>query len=411
MNVSPDRSPTRGSVPLTKGNLPLPPNSSPSLSDALPIKLEEPIFPKKIAMDLQVKVRRATPPATPPPVTAPAPAPSPPNLMETSQSPSPALLAPPTHLRGDYYMRAKEELDDLAELRMEIEERAGADISDKEREIGSIPDRGAFRGCFEQHIRWMSKVRELYPFIEINWPGARTLPSVPVLQRPYVPYNDQGIFWNIQRVEKTLMINLRNLTIPDPCDVISADQSTIFSVLAPTNHLHTLIFPGILWPNCFGPLAITSNSARTIGDRLNQIIVSRSKVITFLEQVRTTLAGTYSNDLKSPVLTLFTARGRRLLPFRVNRASFFRVIHPGFNPLVTEEEASYLRGVCYLLHKFNSDNMASSVDCLLRTPQMDKFLCRELLATGCLDDPHMGDTAIKVLECYERLAQGTEEEN
>lgn len=305
-------------------------------------------------------------------------------------------------------MRAKEELDDLRERRLEEEARM-EDGSDEEGEINGHFDEGATRGCFDPHVRWMAQVRDLYPFIEINRPGPRTNLSIPILQRPYHPYNDQGTFWNIQRVDRTLLVDLRTLTIPSHNDVPSAAQTSIFSILAPADRREQLVFPGVIWPNCFGPQAINSNSATTLGDRLNQIITSRSKISTFLEQVRATLINTNSEEIESPTITLYLVRGLRLVPFRVNRASFFRVVHPCFNPLVTEDEATYLRGACYLLHEHNADEMALSVDRLLRTPQMDEFLCRELLASGCLDSLGMGDTTIKVLEKYEKLARGNED--
>lgn len=305
-------------------------------------------------------------------------------------------------------MRAKEELDDLTDLRMEVERRLARDSSDEEGESTVYPSEGALRGCFDPHVRWMAQVRELYPFIEINRPGPRTQTFIPILQRPYYPYNDQGTFWNIQRVEKTILVDLRTLTIPEHDNAVSVDQTGIFSVLAPSNRQHTLIFPGIIWPQCFGPLALGTNSAKTLGDRLSQIRATRSKILVFISQVRTMLHSINSEDLDLPTITLFIARTRRLLPFRVNRPSFFRVVHPCFNPLITEDEASYLRGACYLLHKHCSDEMATSLDRLLRTPQMDEFLCKELLATGCLDNPGREDVTMRVLERYEAMARGVE---
>lgn len=409
MNVSPPHSPLKSSVLLTEESLPSPPNSSPSSSEGSPTNVGETTRRLSSILDpTKVKVRLESPALSPPQSTAPASSPL--GSDELTRSQSPVWRMQPTHLRGDYYMRAKEELDDLADLRMEVERRNGEESSDEDGEIGLRADDGSLRVCFDRHVRWMAQVRELYPFIEINRPGPRTQHLVPVLQRPYQPYNDQGTFWNIQRVERTLLVDLRTLTIPSPHDAVPVPQTGIFSILAPRNHPHALIFPGIIWPHCFGPLSVGTNTAETIGDRLDQILESRAKVVTFIKQVRSTLAGIQPDDLDLPVLTLFTVRGRRLLPFRVNRGTFFRVIHPCFNPLITEEEASYLRGACYLLHHYSSDEMASSVDILLRTPQMDEFLCRELLAAGCLDKPGMEETTIKVLERYEGLARGNDPE-
>ena len=73
-----------------------------------------------------------------------------------------------------------------------------------------------------------------------------------------------------------------------------------------------------------------------------------------------------------------------------------------------EGKAIYLHTVCYLLHKHGSDKMARNMDRVLCTPQMDKFLCQELLAQGCLEpgESRQQEKAIKVLELYEHLARG-----
>ena len=85
---------------------------------------------------------------------------------------------------------------------------------------------------------------------------------------------------------------------------------------------------------------------------------------------------------------------------------FFRIIHPVFNPLVTSQEAVFLRGACYALHKVQCEAIAAAIDNVLRSPQMDIHMCTELLLRGCLDREDIDEEAFRFLEDYEDMAQG-----
>jgi hypothetical protein len=99
-------------------------------------------------------------------------------------------------------------------------------------------------------------------------------------------------------------------------------------------------------------------------------------------------------------------RGRQLTEKKVSRAMFFRIIHPTFNPLVTNAEAIFLRGACYSLRKFQFNTIATAIDELLRSPQLDTHVCQKMLARGWLDQDGVSDEAFRFLEEYEDLAQG-----
>ena len=59
---------------------------------------------------------------------------------------------------------------------------------------------------------------------------------------------------------------------------------------------------------------------------------------------------------------------------------YFRVMHPTFNPLVTRSEAVFLRGACYSFRKFESNTLATAIDTVLRSPQLDTHVCQKMLA-------------------------------
>jgi hypothetical protein len=85
---------------------------------------------------------------------------------------------------------------------------------------------------------------------------------------------------------------------------------------------------------------------------------------------------------------------------------FFRIMHPTFNPLLTEAESTFLRGACYALRKFQHDLVAEAIDHTLRAPQLDVHMCQSLLRMGCLDRDDLDDRAYHFLEEYEAKAQG-----
>lgn len=111
-------------------------------------------------------------------------------------------------------------------------------------------------------------------------------------------------------------------------------------------------------------------------------------------------------ELDSSTIDLYVCQGEQLIAVRVDRSMFFRIIHPTFNHLVTRDEASFLRGACYALRDFRHEQIALSVDRLLRTPHYDETLGRDLLENGCLGPEERVEKAKSILEDYECMAEG-----
>jgi hypothetical protein len=301
---------------------------------------------------------------------------------------------PPVYLRGNRYREIKDELT----RERELEEGGEEEEEGEERRI-------LWRVAFEPHIVAMTRDRVFHPFIEVNRPGPKTNATIPILDRPYYPYADLDVHYNIARVEKLMVVDLRSMKVADPGDVPKA-QMGIFSVLAPRNAPRSLVFPGRIWPDHFGPIDFPHITASTIGERLNQLRMIRSKVVKFVDRIRRMFTDWQLKELDSSTIDLYVCQGEQLIAVRVDRSMFFRIIHPTFNHLVTRDEASFLRGACYALRDFRHEQIALSVDRLLRTPHYDETLGRDLLENGCLGPEERVEKAKSILEDYECMAEG-----
>jgi hypothetical protein len=165
-----------------------------------------------------------------------------------------------------------------------------------------------------------------------------------------------------------------------------------------------LIFPGQIWPDSFGPLGLQQLTALTWGQWFNQLRRLRRAIVDFTARVRDILAPWQIAELESPTIGLFTLVQDQLIEKRVDRYLFFRIIHPTFNPLVTKSEASFLRGACYTLRKMGQEFIADAVDRILRSPQLDEFVCHELMASGSLEIDEREEVGFRFLEEYEDMA-------
>lgn len=300
---------------------------------------------------------------------------------------------PPIHIRPNRY---RETRSILSARRTEAEQES----SDDEGE--PFDD----HMCFEPHIIAMARERTTHPFIEINRPGPRTSRMVPVLERTYYPYPDMSPHINIPRVRRLVVVDLRTMAIASPAHSVPENFRAAYSVLAPTNSPRELVFPGVIWPNSFGPLDMPHVSARTLGQRLSEMRQVRQALRGFVEKVRHMLTPWQRAEAESPTVLVFSIEDRKLVGHQVDRDLFFRILHPTFNPLFTRDEATFLRGACYILRASRQEGVARSVDDLLRHPQMDEFLCIKLLGLGCLDREDREEEAIRALEKYEDMADG-----
>ncbi|KIM71045.1 hypothetical protein PILCRDRAFT_17447 [Piloderma croceum F 1598] len=296
------------------------------------------------------------------------------------------LPKPPVTLRPDHYRQA---YDDY--------------LDEHVRERNPAVDRFP---CFKPHIKALTRERVLHPFIETNRPGPPTDKSVPIRDRKYYPYADQDVHYNIPRSERLLLVDTRNLTVPPCTEEVPTAVSAIFTVLAPRNSPCALVYPGLLWPNNFGPMDLPAVVDDTIGERFEGMRRMRKSIAGFIGRVRNMLLPWQIEEIESPLLTLYTLHGRQLCEKKVNRDMFFRIVHPTFNPLVNRAESNFLRGACYTFRKMQLEQLASSIDHLLRSPQLDIHVCSKLLAMGCLDNDDLEEKAYQFLEAYEDEAQG-----
>jgi len=187
-------------------------------------------------------------------------------IAELMLPPRRKLPPPPLVLRPDKYEEARSKLE------REVNREEGEEGEDSDSDLEGQPR------CFEPHIITMTRDRMLYPFIEVSRPGPRTNKSIPVMNRTYYPYADQDVHYNIVRTEMLIVVNLQNLTLADPKVRIPSGQMGVFSVLAPRNAPHGLVYPGIIWPDQFRPINFPLITAHTLGQRYEPLL-SAKKVI------------------------------------------------------------------------------------------------------------------------------------
>jgi len=315
------------------------------------------------------------------------------------------LPRPPVELRPDHYLRASDEFLGY----QSVKEQYPPSDSDDDSGFSDLSEFDLMledRGCFLPHIISMTRDRVLYPFTETIRTGPRTDLNIPIRSRPYIPYADMDVHYNIQRVQKLFLVDVRDLTIARPSMDIPVGQTAVFSLLAPRNSPSGLVFPGLIWPSTFGPLDLPQVVARTLKQRFEGLRKIRTHLIAFVARIREILTPWQIEEIESPVINLFMQEGQRLVPRKVRRSMFFRIMHPTFNPLLTEAESTFLRGACYALRKFQHDLVAEAIDHTLRAPQLDVHMCQSLLRMGCLDRDDLDDRAYHFLEEYEAKAQG-----
>jgi hypothetical protein len=153
-------------------------------------------------------------------------------------------------------------------------------------------------------------------------------------------------------------------------------------------------------------------TAMNLGERFVQLREARFAVISLYSRLREDLPRWLVEELDDPKFTLYVARGDEKLEKKyVDRANLFRGLHPVFNPLITDREATYFRGAAYAYYRFRQDAIADTIDQLLRSPHYDHHLCRELLELGCLDQYGKDEQAYQFLELYEDHAKGESNES
>jgi hypothetical protein len=248
----------------------------------------------------------------------------------------------------------------------------------------------------------------IQPFTRL---GPRTNLSIPIRHRTYYPYADSKVHVPIPRVERIAIIDMRTMTFPGASDSVAhafmAGTAQIFSVLTPRPPAFDLVlFPGYVTPSQCGPLDFPNITVYTIQDRFYQIREARQAVQSLYFRIRGVLPLWLVRELEDEKFVLYVAREGTLEKKYVDREGFFRSLHPVYNPLIRDSEATFLRGAAYAYYRFNQDSLADALDQVLRTPHFDFQLCRELLELGCLDEFGRDEEAFRFLESYEEHAEG-----
>jgi hypothetical protein len=241
--------------------------------------------------------------------------------------------------------------------------------------------------------------------------GPRTNHSIPIALRTYFPYADLKVHFPIPHVDRVAVIDTSTMGFPGPSEALThasfLGKSQIFSLLAPRPPaFEQTLFPGHVFPNQCGPMDLPNVTALNLGERYVQLREARFSIISLYNRLREVLPRWVVEELDDTRITLYVVRGERLEKKYVNRGTFFRSLHPVYNPLVTEHEATYFRGAAYAYYRFRQDSIADTIDQVLRSPHYDHHLCRELLELGCLDSYGRDAEAYQFLEQYEDLAKG-----
>jgi hypothetical protein len=220
--------------------------------------------------------------------------------------------------------------------------------------------------------------------------GPHTDRSIPIAHRTYFPYADSKVHFPIPHVDRIAVIDTTTVGFLGPSESLThasfSGRTQIFSLLAPrTPTFEQTLFPGHVFPNQCGPLDLPNVTALNLGERYVQLREARFSIISLYNRLREVLPRWLVEELDDPRFTLYVVRGEKLEKKYVNWGKFFRSLHPVYNPLVMEHEATYFRGAAYAYYRFQQDSIADTIDQVLRSPHYDHQLCRELLELGCLD--------------------------
>lgn len=200
------------------------------------------------------------------------------------------------------------------------------------------------------------------------------------------------------------MVDLGLMTLVDGGRVIPSGQLGVYSLLAPENSPPDLMFPSLIWPETFGPVDFPLVSALTVGQRFCELQKICWSLIMFITRIQQMLLPWQIAELESLTIDLFILRNQQLISHKVDHHTFFQVLHPTYNPLFTRQEATFLQGACYALQGFQQEGIMTSLDWLLRLPQLDEYLCKRLLDMGSLNKDGLDNAAITFLERYKEMA-------
>jgi hypothetical protein len=171
-----------------------------------------------------------------------------------------------------------------------------------------------------------------------------------------------------------------------------------------TGDFEPYIFPEVVYNSPAGAYDLPVIRAKTWGARVDEMFESRAAVLSIISRVENAMTPAQSAELKRTLITMFVSGpDGALIEATINRAYFFRALHPYYNPLMDAGQATFLRGASYYFRRVQQTILADAIDVLLRSPQYDDYYCRKLLEIGCLDhhSPFQRQRALDYIKIYE----------
>jgi hypothetical protein len=210
--------------------------------------------------------------------------------------------------------------------------------------------------------------------------------EVPMADRPYLPEHDFQAGNVRSRIGKIVALDNRTLYPISGFEDPPTPDAYIRFVTVLTGDFEPYIFPEVVYSSPAGAYDLPVVRATNWGARVDEMFESRAAVLSIIGRVENAMTPAQSAELKRTLITMFVSGPNgALVEATINRAHFFRVLHPYYNPLMDAGQATFLRGASYYFRRVQQNVLADAIDVLLRSPQYDDFYCRKLLEIGCLD--------------------------
>ena len=228
--------------------------------------------------------------------------------------------------------------------------------------------------------------------------------EVPMEDRLYLPEHDFKAGTLRSRIGRIIALDNRTLhPVTGFEDPPTPDAYIRFATVL-TGDFEPYIFPEVVYNSPAGAYDLPVIRAKTWGARVDEMFESRAAVLSIISRVENAMTPAQSAELKRTLITMFVSGpDGALIEATINRAYFFRALHPYYNPLMDAGQATFLRGASYYFRRVQQTILADAIDVLLRSPQYDDYYCRKLLEIGCLDhhSPFQRQRALDYIKIYE----------
>jgi hypothetical protein len=210
--------------------------------------------------------------------------------------------------------------------------------------------------------------------------------EIPMADRPYKPEQDFHAGTIRSRIGRIIALDGRTLHPVTGFEEPPTPDAFIRFATVLTGDFEPYIFPEVVHNTPAGAYDLPVIRATNWGARVDEMFESRAAVLSIIGRVENAMTPSQSAKLKRTLITMFiSGPNGALTEATINRAYFFRALHPYYNPLMDVGQATFLRGASYYFRRIQQTVLADAIDVLLRSPQYDDFYCRKLLEIGCLD--------------------------